>query len=593
MGNCASIEGSATTTTTRHRNSNGSSGTSSKEEGDCKGALSDYILNLRRTEYHRLDKTNNVYLDYTGAGLYPESVVRAHTQALLDNVYGNPHSSNPTSQLATEAVETAREDVLKFFNADPEEYACIFTLNASGALRLVGESYPFRQGGAYLLFIDNHNSVNGIAEFARQKGAEVHCVDTTATLRVDEDNLENLLEEAGGTQASTTTNGKLFAFPAQSNFSGVKHSLSWIQTAQNLGWDVLLDAAAFVPTSPLDLSEVKPEFVSMSFYKIFGYPTGVGALIAKKSALSRLERPWFAGGTVSFVEVKHGFHKKSGTIHEAFEDGTLNFLSIPALSLGLKFMNSVPGGMHTISNHVKALTWRLMDGMRRISHTTTSNNSNTENSSNNEATLRPVISFVGPRSNIHRGGTVAFIILDSNGENVCAAMVEALANSEGISVRSGCFCNPGASSAVFAKQWIKIESLLHNNKQKPPAENVQEARFFLLNFAAAIRVSVGMATSFNDIDRLCRFLESNFVNKTYAEVAAKAAMLSEKCSGKGIALCRSAAAGAPAGGGSFAVGDGNDTSTSSACSPKVVSNPLLVKSNSTNCMKSETIVQDF
>lgn len=37
---------------------------------------------------------------------------------------------------------------------------------------------------------------------------------------------------------------------------------------------VLLDAAAYIPTNRLDLSVVKPDFVTMSFYKVFGYPTG-------------------------------------------------------------------------------------------------------------------------------------------------------------------------------------------------------------------------------------------------------------------------------------------------------------------------------
>ena len=41
-----------------------------------------------------------------------------------------------------------------------------------------------------------------------------------------------------------------------------------------------MDAAAFVPTTPLDLSAVRPDFVSLSSYKLFRYPTGVGALVA-------------------------------------------------------------------------------------------------------------------------------------------------------------------------------------------------------------------------------------------------------------------------------------------------------------------------
>ena len=41
-------------------------------------------------------------------------------------------------------------------------------------------------------------------------------------------------------------------------------------------WFVLLDAAGLVATCPLDLSTWKPDFVNLSFYKIMGYPTGLG-----------------------------------------------------------------------------------------------------------------------------------------------------------------------------------------------------------------------------------------------------------------------------------------------------------------------------
>ena len=113
----------------------------------------------------------------------------------------------------------------------------------------------------------------------------------------------------------------LFAFPAQSNFSGVRHPLDLIDAAHARGWDVLLDAAAFVPTNRLDLSRVKPDFVALSFYKMFGYPTGVGCLLARTSSLSRLHRPWFAGGTVNFATVQGRVHILSPR-EAGFEDGT-------------------------------------------------------------------------------------------------------------------------------------------------------------------------------------------------------------------------------------------------------------------------------
>ncbi len=52
---------------------------------------------LRQREYARLDALGQVYLDYTGGGLYAESQIQAHQQLLGGNVFGNPHSSNPTS----------------------------------------------------------------------------------------------------------------------------------------------------------------------------------------------------------------------------------------------------------------------------------------------------------------------------------------------------------------------------------------------------------------------------------------------------------------------------------------------------------------
>ena len=109
-------------------------------------------------------------------------------------------------------------------------------------------------------------------------------------LRVDESHLERILDRA------TPGGHNLFVYPAQSNFSGVQHPLEWIATAQARGWDVLLDAAAFVPTNRLDLSRAHPDFVALSCYKMFGHPTGVGVLIAKRSALEKLDRPWFSGG---------------------------------------------------------------------------------------------------------------------------------------------------------------------------------------------------------------------------------------------------------------------------------------------------------
>ena len=286
-----------------------------------------FFTELRSKEYSRLDAEKHVYLDYTGSGLYAERQVRAHAALLSRSVLGNPHSENPASRRSTRMIDEARAQVLRFLDAPPEEYAVIFTANASAAIKLVAESFPFGPDASLILTADNHNSMNGIREFARKAGGATHYLPLDGELRLDRPDryLAGLPRESRG----------LFGFPAQSNFSGVKHPLSLVRRARSLGYTVLLDAAAFLPTSPLSLCEVPADFVALSFYKVFGFPTGVGALVARRAALARLERPWFAGGTLKYAGVHSVFDMISIIAASNLFIGTSLHGNITAFSYGI------------------------------------------------------------------------------------------------------------------------------------------------------------------------------------------------------------------------------------------------------------------
>lgn len=450
---------------------------------------------LRTTEYPRLDAQGQIYLDYTGGGLYAESQLHEHMALLSQNVFGNPHSRNPTSQAMTHLVERARASVLEYFNASTEEYTAIFTPNASGALKLVGESYPFEQGDQYLLTFDNHNSVNGIREFACAKGADVTYIPLLAPqMRPDEAEVLRQLDRARPGRHN------LFAYPAQSNFSGVQHPLEWIAYAQGKGWDVVLDAAAFVPTNRLDLGRWHPDFVSLSFYKIFGYPTGVGALLARRSALKRLRRPWFAGGTISIASVQgSGWHYLLPN-EAGFEDGTVNYLMLPAVEIGLRHITAI--GNETIHERVICLTGWLLEHMRALRH----------------SNGRPLVCFYGPASTERRGGTIAFNFYDCDGKPHDYRRIEALAAEANISVRTGCFCNPGAGEIAHN---VTREEMAQCFKNEEPMSFDQ---FFALiqsigsgKSASTVRISVGLVTNFADVYTFIQFA-SGFVDKTTADV---------------------------------------------------------------------------
>ena len=86
-----------------------------------------------------------------------------------------------------------------------------------------------------------------------------------------------------------------------------------------MGYSTLLDAAALAPTSVVSLSDTPVDVMAVSFYKMFGFPTGVGALVAKESFLTQLQRPWFAGGTVDVVQAPGIIFTMTEALHEQFE----------------------------------------------------------------------------------------------------------------------------------------------------------------------------------------------------------------------------------------------------------------------------------
>ena len=142
----------------------------------------------------------------------------------------------------------------------------VFTQNATAALKHVGECYPFAPDGALLLTSDNHNSVNGIPEFAAAKGASI--ADGTIVGAGPAHRLREALSSLSGAQVGDR------AQPVCLSRTVEFHRCEASRHARRCGWDVLLDAASFVPTNRLDLSVVLVLiFVSVSFYKMFGYPT--------------------------------------------------------------------------------------------------------------------------------------------------------------------------------------------------------------------------------------------------------------------------------------------------------------------------------
>ena len=269
----------------------------------------------------------------------------------------------------------------------------------------------------------------------------------------------------------------------------MQHPLEWIDKAHAAGWDVLLDAAAFAPTNRLDLSIWKADFVPISFYKMFGYPTGVGALIARKEALNKLHRPWFAGGTITVASVQ-GDKYYLADAPAAFEDGTVDYLNIPAVKIGLEHLESI--GMEMVHSRVKCLTGWLLANLVELKH----------------HNGKPLVKIYGPIDTNQRGGAVAVNFFDPDGSVIDHRWIEEHANKSNISIRTGCFCNPGAGELALEISSSELTTCF----TRPDHEQrltYDEFRLCINNKASgAVRISVGLMSNFEDVEAFLRFSSS-------------------------------------------------------------------------------------
>ncbi|KAJ5117487.1 hypothetical protein N7448_011119 [Penicillium atrosanguineum] len=446
------------------------------------------VETIREQEYPLLSET--AYLDHAGTTLYAKSLIESFSQDMVSNIYGNPHSMSLSSQLSTKRAENVRLRALKFFNADPNEFDLVFVANSTSAIKLVAESLRDfdSRGFWYGYHIDSHTSLVGVREIADMGYQCFRDADVDAWIT-----------ELGTEQSKVP---KLLAFPAQSNLHGRRLPVRWckqIRSATNGGGNnvfSLLDAASLVSTAPLDLAEAAPDFVALSFYKIFGFPD-LGALIVRKSAARAIEkRKYFGGGTVDMVIASGAqWHaKKEASIHERFEDGTLPFHSIIALDAAIDTHQRLYGSMANISTHTGFLAKYVYDRLTPLRHF-----------NNAKVCFIYQSSYGDPTS---QGPIIAFNLRNSQGEWVPKTEVEKQAAKQNIQLRSGSACNPGGTASLLG--WTTSDLRRHYiaGLRCGDDNDVLEGRP-----TGILRISLGAMTNRKDVDSLICFIKDFYVEK--------------------------------------------------------------------------------
>jgi molybdenum cofactor sulfurtransferase len=270
-----------------------------------------------------------VYADHAGAGLHCDAQALAMAELLNATLAVNPHTAGVDDRIAS-----MRRLVLDFVHADPREYVVIWTASATASLKLVGENFDWTKRRALAYHRNVHNSALGMRELAKAHGAPFQMV-----------------VDAGGVDEMEAPAGGLFVVSGECNFSGVKPDLAeLVRALHQRSWLVCVDAAALAATNVLDASRCGADFYCLSFYKIFGLPSGLGALIARREAVEQsfvARKPYFGGGTVEAAVSSVDYVSYRRDISARYEDGTVAFLSILTLRISFDVLAAL-GGMECV-----------------------------------------------------------------------------------------------------------------------------------------------------------------------------------------------------------------------------------------------------
>ncbi|KAJ3276422.1 hypothetical protein HDV01_005045 [Terramyces sp. JEL0728] len=383
--------------------------------------------------------TNSLYLDNAGSVPIPSPILLSHTKDLMSNIYGNTHSGSTNTSAA---IQRSRTRILKHLNTDESEYSIVFTSGATAALKLLAETYDWKSKSFYYQ-VESHTSVVGMSTVVSQiKNMPVEQCCFAKEIK----NLEN---KKG-----------LVAIPAQCNFSGKRFDMSCCRNDKE-GVHVLVDAASYCSSSSFDLKRYPADYMAISFYKMFGFPTGIGALIVKNTAIPFLQKSYFGGGTVESIGVEPLYYSQKSNFYERMEDGTLPFHQILALQHGFDYIENRFGTWSYLKDCILNLTDEAYNEMKNLKHY-------------NGA---PVVHLYSDFLNDH-GPIIAFNLLNPDGSYVGYSQVSKLAETEKL-------------GHVCGDEMDIVDG-------KP---------------TGAVRISFGLANSLKDVKLWLKFLTTYFQRK--------------------------------------------------------------------------------
>ena len=117
----------------------------------------------------------------------------------------------------------------------------------------------------------------------------------------------------------------------------------------------------------------------------------------------------------------------------------------------------------------------------------------------------PVIRVYGPTDMEARGGTLTLNFYDPKEALIDHRRIDDLAGRAGISLRTGCFCNPGAGEMAHGLTEEDMAAAFEDSERMTFEQFLTVLERIGGKSAGAVRISLGLASNFEDVYRVVEF----------------------------------------------------------------------------------------
>ena len=394
---------------------------------DVAAVRADFAVLSREVNGHPL-----VYLDNASSSHKPRQVLDAE-RLFVERHYSNVHRGVHTlSQEATDTYEAARATVARFLGAGHDEV--VFTKNATEACNLVAYSFgnaapgsPFHLGPGDEVCVtemEHHSNLVPWQMLCERTGATLRWIGLTDEGRLDLSALDELVNERT----------RMLAFVHVSNILGTENDVAaLVRRAREVGAFTLLDGSQSAPHQVVDVTTLGVDFFVLTGHKMLA-PSGVGVLWARKDMLDAMP-PFMGGG--SMIETVQMSGSTYAPSPDRFEAGTPVISQAVALAAACDYLSAI--GLDRIQSHERALTGRLLDGLRAL----------------------PGAGVLGPDTTELRGSAVSFVVDGVHPHDVGQSLDEL-----GIAVRVGHHCAAPVCRRYGVPATARASAYLYNTEDE-------------------------------------------------------------------------------------------------------------------------------